>query len=153
MQGECRGERGDYRGSRLPGLAAGQGTAGGRDARRGRRGGGAPGPGGAAATLDVAGGWACPLSRVTLIDQPPVPPDLAADERVTAIQGDLGQLLDPLTSGPGTLSGADVVFHLAAAVSGECETDFDLGIRANLRATEALLASARAVGTSPVVVF
>jgi len=46
-----------------------------------------------------------------------------------------------------------VVFHLAAAVSGECETDFDLGIRANLRATEALLASARAVGTGPVVVF
>src|SRR6185436_15870145 len=78
-------------------------------------------------------------------------PDLAADERVTAIQGDLGQLLDPLTSGPDTLSGADVVFHLAAAVSGECETDFDLGIRANLRATEALLASARAVGTGPVV--
>ena len=107
----------------------------------------------AAGTLDVAGGGARPLSRVTLIDQAPVPPDLAADERVTAIQGDLGQLLDPLTSGPDTLSGADVVFHLAAAVSGECETDFDLGIRANLRATEALLASARAVGTSPVVVF
>ena len=107
----------------------------------------------AAGTLDVAGDGARPLSRVTLIDQAPVPPDLAADERVTAIQGDLGQLLDPLTSGPDTLSDADVIFHLAAAVSGECETDFDLGIRANLRATEALLASARAVGTSPVVVF
>src|ERR1700749_919013 len=100
-----------------------------------------------------AGGGARPLSRVMLIDQAPVPPDLAADERVTAIQGDLGQLLDPLTSGPGTLAGADVVFHLAAAVSGECETDFDLGVRANLRATEALLASCRALGTSPVVVF
>ena len=96
----------------------------------------------AAGSLGVAGGGARPLSRVTLIDQAPVPPDLAADERVTAIQGDLGQLLDPLTGGPATLSGADVVFHLAAAVSGECETDFDLGIRANLRATEALLASA-----------
>src|SRR6476646_5836666 len=107
----------------------------------------------AAGTRDVAAGGARPLSRVTLIDQASVPPDLAADERVTAIQGDLGQLLDPLTSGPDTLSGADVVFHLAAAVSGECETDFDLGIRANLRATEALLASARAAGTSPVVVF
>jgi len=72
---------------------------------------------------------------------------------VTAIQGDLGQLLDPLASGPDMLAGADVVFHLAAAVSGECETDFDLGIRANLRATEALLASGRALGTNPVVVF
>jgi nucleoside-diphosphate-sugar epimerase len=46
-----------------------------------------------------------------------------------------------------------VIFHLAAAVSGECEADFDLGLRANLRATEALLASCRALGTSPVVVF
>jgi nucleoside-diphosphate-sugar epimerase len=46
-----------------------------------------------------------------------------------------------------------VIFHLAAAVSGECEADFDLGIRANLRATEALLASCRALGTSPLVVF
>ena len=46
-----------------------------------------------------------------------------------------------------------MIFHLAAAVSGECEADFDLGIRANLRATEALLASCRALGTSPLVVF
>ena len=37
-----------------------------------------------------------------------------------------------------------MIFHLAAAVSGECEADFDLGIRANLRATEALLAPPRA---------
>ena len=51
------------------------------------------------------------------------------------------------------LAGADVIFHLAAAVSAECEADFDLGIRANLRATESLLASCRALGTNPVVVF
>jgi D-erythronate 2-dehydrogenase len=107
----------------------------------------------AAGSLDVAGGGDRPLSRMTLIDQAPVSPDLAADERVTAIHGELGELLDPLGAGPGTLAGADVIFHLAAAVSGECEADFDLGIRANLRATEALLASARALGTSPVVVF
>ena len=103
----------------------------------------------AAGSLDVAGGGARPLSRVTLIDQAPVPPDLAADERVTAIRGDLGELLDPRAAGPDTLSGAEVIFHLAAAVSGECEADFDLGIRANLRATEALLASCRALGTEP----
>ena len=113
----------------------------------------------AACPLEVAGGEARPLSRMTLIDQAPVPPDLAADERVTAIRGDLVELLDPAAGGPGTLairgSGdkAEVIFHLAAAVSGECEADFDLGIRANLRATEALLASCRALGTSPLVVF
>src|SRR6516165_2607039 len=104
----------------------------------------------AAGSLDVAGGGTRPLSRVTLVDQAPVPPDLAADERVAAVRGDLGELL---AAGPGPLAGAEVIFHLAAAVSGECEADFDLGIRANLRATEALLAACRALGTSPVVVF
>ena len=107
----------------------------------------------AAGSLGVAGGGPRPLSRMTLIDQAPVPPDLAADERVTAIQGDLARLLDPAAGGPDALAGAEVIFHLAAAVSGECEADFDLGIRAYLRATEALLASCRVLGTSPVVVF
>ncbi len=116
----------------------------------------------AAGSLEVAGGEARPLSRVTLVDQAPVPPDLAADERVTAVRGDLAELLDPAAAGPDTLAiggigdiwdEAEVIFHLAAAVSGECEADFDLGIRANLRATEALLASCRALGTSPLVVF
>jgi len=119
----------------------------------------------AAGSLEVAGGGARPLSRVTLVDQAPVPPDLAADERVTAVRSDLVELLDPAAGGPDTLGiggiggiggirgGAEVIFHLAAAVSGECEADFDLGIRANLRATEALLASCRALGTNPLVVF
>jgi nucleoside-diphosphate-sugar epimerase len=107
----------------------------------------------AAGSVAVAGNGARPLSGLTLADQSPPPPDLAADERVTVVRGDLSELLDPARTGPGTLAGADVVFHLAAAVSGECEADFDLGLRANLRATEALLASCRALGTNPVVVF
>lgn len=110
----------------------------------------------AAGSLELAGGAARPLSRVTLVDQAPVPPDLAADDRVTAIRGSLGSGADAgFGSGePGeALAGAEVIFHLAAAVSGECEADFDLGMRANLGATEALLASCRAAGTHPVVVF
>jgi nucleoside-diphosphate-sugar epimerase len=107
----------------------------------------------AAGSVEVAGGGARPLSRVTLIDRLPPPEDLAADERVAAIRGELGELLDPVGSGRQTLAGADVIFHLAAAVSGECEADFDLGVRANLRATESLLASCRVLGTKPVVVF
>jgi len=106
-----------------------------------------------AGSIEVAGGNARPLSRLTVLDQSAPPADLAADGRVTAARGDLGELLDPARTGPGTLAGADVIFHLAAAVSGECEADFDLGLRANLRATEALLASCRALGTNPVVVF
>jgi nucleoside-diphosphate-sugar epimerase len=106
----------------------------------------------AAGSVDVAGAGPRPLSGMILIDRVPAPPDLAADARVTVIRGDLGELLYPARS-PGPLAGADVIFHLAAAVSGECEADFDLGMRANLRATESLLASCRALGTGPVVVF
>jgi D-erythronate 2-dehydrogenase len=104
----------------------------------------------AAGSLDVTGSGARPLSRVTLIDRVPVPPDLAADERVAAINGDLGELLQ---SGRDAVAGTGMIFHLAAAVSAECEADFDLGIRANLRATESLLARCRELGTCPVVVF
>jgi D-erythronate 2-dehydrogenase len=109
----------------------------------------------ATGSLEVAGGEAQPLDRLTIADRAAVPAALAADRRVTAIHGDLGELLSPRAGGPpsSVLAGVDVVFHLAAAVSGECEADFDLGIRANLRATEALLAACRALGTSPLVVF
>jgi len=107
----------------------------------------------AAGSLEVAGAGARPLAALALVDQAPVPADLAADDRVAGVRGELGELLDPDGAGPDTLAGADVIFHLAAAVSWECEADFDLGMRTNLRGTEALLASCRALGTSPVVVF
>jgi nucleoside-diphosphate-sugar epimerase len=107
----------------------------------------------AAGSLQLAGGEARSLSRLTLIDQAPVPPDLAADGRVTAVRADLGELMGHEAAARDSLAGAEVIFHLAAAVSAECEADFDLGLRANLAATETLLASCRALGTSPVVVF
>jgi D-erythronate 2-dehydrogenase len=106
-----------------------------------------------AGSLPVAGLPARPLSRLTLIDRAPAPPDLASDERVSLVRDDLVELLDNEATARDTLGGTEVVFHLAAAVSGECEADFDLGLRANLQATEALLASCRALGTTPVVVF
>jgi D-erythronate 2-dehydrogenase len=46
-----------------------------------------------------------------------------------------------------------VVFHLAAAVSAECERDFDLGMRANLTGTQVILAACRRAGRVPVLVF
>ena len=103
----------------------------------------------AAGSLGIAGGAPRGLSRLTVVDRVPAPPDLAADSRVAVVLGDLGD--------PGfvqhAMAGADLVFHLAAAVSGECEADFDLGLRANLQVTQALLASCRALGTNPAVVF
>jgi len=107
----------------------------------------------AAGSIEVAGGAPGALARVTLVDRAPVPADLAADERVTAVRGDVAELPHDGHAGQDELAAADVIFHLAAAVSGECEADFDLGMRANLRATESLLASCRALGTNPVVVY
>jgi len=107
----------------------------------------------AVGSLRVAGAAASPLTQVTLIDLAPVPADLAADGRVVAVPGDLDDLLEPAPGKPDLLARADVIFHLAAAVSAECEADFGLGMRTNLRATERLLAACRILGTQPVVVF
>ena len=49
----------------------------------------------AAGSVSVAGSQRRPLDRLTLIDRVPLPPDLAADGRVTAIQGDLAGLPGP----------------------------------------------------------
>jgi D-erythronate 2-dehydrogenase len=112
----------------------------------------------ATGALAVAGGPPEPLTRLTLVDRAPVPADLVADQRVVRIRGELSELLETdagpnSLAGTAALTGADVIFHLAAAVSAECEADFDLGMQANLRATELLLASCRALHTCPVVVF
>jgi nucleoside-diphosphate-sugar epimerase len=107
----------------------------------------------AAGSIQLAGGARQPLSQVTLVDRVPAPPDLAEHERVTVLTGDLRELLGAPREMRDALAGSEVIFHLAAAVSAECEADFDLGVRANLRATESLLAACRALATNPVVVF
>ncbi len=73
---------------------------------------------------------------------------LLADRRVRSITGDLRQLLDN-----GLMRGVEGVFHLAAAVSGECEADMDVGLRANLDTTRALLDACRKLTTPPKLVF
>jgi nucleoside-diphosphate-sugar epimerase len=47
----------------------------------------------------------------------------------------------------------DVIFHLAAVVSGEAEQDFDKGYRINLDGGRALLEAIRAAGHKPRLVF
>ena len=76
--------------------------------------------------------------RLVLADQVPPPAGLAADPRV---ESRVGKLLD---LAPGfAQDGYDGVFHLASAVSGECEADFELGLRSNLDSTRALLDALR----------
>ncbi|MES2956294.1 MAG: SDR family oxidoreductase, partial [Pseudomonadota bacterium] len=83
-------------------------------------------------TLSLAGSPAQAITRITLVDRAAPPADLAADPRVQALEGDLNALLEPdNTAAPVVAQGTSLIFHLAAAVSGECEADFDLGMRSN----------------------
>ncbi len=80
-----------------------------------------------------------PVGTVVLADQAQAPADLLADSRVQARTGPLLAHCEGLRE-----EAFDGVFHLASAVSGECEADFDLGLRSNLDSTRALLDALRA---------
>ncbi len=79
------------------------------------------------------------IEQIVLADQVPAPPALAADARVGVRVGKLLEQARALGS-----ERFDGVFHLASAVSGECEADFDLGMTSNLDSTRALLDALRA---------
>ena len=105
-------------------------------------------------TLSRAGGAPKAIGRITLVDRAAPPADLLKDARVSAVTGDLNALLEEKSTLALVLhEDVAIVFHLAAAVSGECEADFDLGMRSNFAATLALLQACRALQTKPMLVF
>jgi nucleoside-diphosphate-sugar epimerase len=73
----------------------------------------------------------------------------AHDERLVLNQANL---LEP-GAAAAVVDGADVVFHLAAIVSGQAEADFDMGMSVNVDATRSLLEAARATGHCPRFVY
>ncbi|MGZ3272178.1 MAG: D-erythronate dehydrogenase [Caulobacteraceae bacterium] len=89
-----------------------------------------------------------PVTRVVLVDQVAAP-DLA-DRRVVSVAADI---TDPGALGERVRPDVDLVFHLAAVVSGAAEADFDLGMRVNLDASRTLLELCRRAGRRPRVVF
>ncbi len=89
------------------------------------------------------------VTELVLVDIAPLRDALLlADARTHSAMGDLQQLL-----AEGVLQGVEGVFHLAAAVSGECEADIDVGLRANLDTTRALLDACCALKRVPRLVF
>jgi nucleoside-diphosphate-sugar epimerase len=89
-----------------------------------------------------------PIDGLWLADQVAPPPDLAADPRVQVHTGTLLSQCEAFAAAP-----LDGIFHLASAVSGECEADFELGMVSNLDTTRALLDALRrrtAAGGTPV---
>lgn len=100
--------------------------------------------------LPCAGAAARPIKRILLADRVAPPADLQSDARVQAVQGDLAEQIAAKAL---QLETTDMVFHLAAAVSGECEANFDLGMSSNLDTTRQLLDACRAEAQAPVFVF
>jgi nucleoside-diphosphate-sugar epimerase len=88
------------------------------------------------------------INEMVLADLSVPPADLAADARVRSSAGALIAQCVSWRNEP-----FDAVFHLAAAVSAECEASFDLGMRSNLDSTRALLDAVRAAGNAPRLVF
>jgi D-erythronate 2-dehydrogenase len=88
------------------------------------------------------------IRLLVLADRVAPAAELLQDPRVEALEG-------PLLDACGAIARAsfDGVFHLASAVSAECEADFDLGMSSNLQTTQALLAALRAAGNVPRLVF
>ena len=89
-----------------------------------------------------------PIERIRLVDVVRAP--AFEDPRVETIVGDVTR--------PGAVfswfaGGFDAVFHLAAVVSGQAETDFELGYAVNLDGTRHLLEAARHLCRRPIFVF
>jgi len=101
-------------------------------------------------SLALAGAAPQSIARIIVADRVAPPEDLRMDARVQFITGDLTNQLDNHALPLGEMQ---AIFHLAAAVSGECEADFDLGLRSNLDTTRQLLDALRHAGHAPIFVF
>lgn len=82
--------------------------------------------------------------------KPVAPAEFANDPRLQCLAVDLGE-----PDAPSRLidSQCDVLFHLAAIVSGHAEADFDLGLKVNFDATRNILERARRVASHLKLVF
>lgn len=96
----------------------------------------------------LAGGG--PLPQPSAI----VTADLAACAIADArVEPRVGSVADPDFIESIVRTGVDIVYHLAAVLSGQSEADFDLGMQVNVDATRRLLEACRRLGTTPRFVF
>jgi nucleoside-diphosphate-sugar epimerase len=93
-----------------------------------------------------------PIERLTLIDvSVPEKPEKFSGSVVTSA----ADIADPAAARAAVAGRPDVIFHLAAVVSGEAELDFEKGVHVNLDGSRALIEAIRAVGDGyrPRLVF
>jgi len=84
-----------------------------------------------------------PIDRLTLLDvaAPQRPENFSG--RVETVAADIA---DPAAARAAIAGRPDVIFHLAAVVSGEAELDFEKGVHVNFDGSRALLEAIRAAG-------
>jgi D-erythronate 2-dehydrogenase len=90
------------------------------------------------------------ISKLTLFDKVAPLLPLQEDSRLETIIGEITSAADIeslLSQEP------DVIFHLAAVVSGEAEENFELGMNVNLRATQTILEVCRRFKHQPKFLF
>jgi D-erythronate 2-dehydrogenase len=93
-----------------------------------------------------------PIDKFTLID-------VSAPQKPQGFTGSVatsaGDIADAAAARSAVAGRPDVIFHLAAVVSGEAELDFEKGIHVNLDGSRALIEAIRATGGSyrPRLVF
>jgi D-erythronate 2-dehydrogenase len=90
------------------------------------------------------------ISQLTLHDVVPPAAPTGAGFEVSTQTGDIAEAETASTLVAGK---PDVIFHLAAIVSGEAETDFDKGYRINLEGAWSLLEAIRRADYVPRLVF
>lgn len=88
-----------------------------------------------------------PVSRIVAADTSPCP---IADPRVDAR---IGTIVDPSFTRALVDDDIDLVFHLAAVLSGQSEAEFDVGMRVNVDGTRHLLEACRRRRRAPRFVF
>src|SRR5690606_11356843 len=95
------------------------------------------------------GGFPEHVQRLTLVDFT-FPEGMLQDPRLNVVEGDFSEetvIRDVLQEKP------DVIYHLAAVVSGEAEKNFELGMKVNFHASLQLLELCRTMGSRPRIVF
>jgi D-erythronate 2-dehydrogenase len=95
---------------------------------------------------DVSGQAISHLTRADAVACAPMAADFPVDTVVCDLSAP-GVAARLMTDKP------DLIFHLAAVVSGEAERDFDKGYRINLDATRYLLEAAREAAYCPKIIF
>ena len=90
------------------------------------------------------------LPRVSRLIAADSAPCATTDPRVECR---IGTIVDPSFVTSIVEPGVDVVFHLAAVLSGQSEAEFDVGLRVNVDATRHLLDACRALPKPPRFVF